>query len=119
MNRNLATSDFEKDFWKLFSNASYGKCLEQKRNRQNVNIVFKKETAIKLLRKPTVQNAIQIEEDLSIIIMKKLNVLLDKPILVGVCILDISKVVMYNMHYNGIKTIYGDKAKLVYTDTDR
>ena len=116
--RNRATSDFEKDFWKLMNNSAFGKMIEQVRKRQNVNLVFREDQAINLLKKPTVQQIIDIDENFSIYLMKKLNVQLNKPLYVGVSILDLSKYVMYDMHYNGIKSCYGDRARLMYMDTD-
>ena len=50
--------------------------------------------------------------------MLKSTVTLNKPIYVGQAILDISKAMMFNFWYGYIKPRYGDKARLLYTDTD-
>ena len=41
--RNNAKNDFEKDFYKLFNNAFYGKCMENVRNRLNLEFIKKDE----------------------------------------------------------------------------
>lgn len=50
--------------------------------------------------------------------MKKTNIVLNRPIYAGFCILDLSKVYMYQFHYDTMKAEYGDNAQLLFTDTD-
>ena len=59
-----------------------------------------------------------IEENLSINEMKKVKVKLNKPIYLGLSILEISKTTMYGFWYDYMKREYGDMVKLCYTDTD-
>ena len=59
-----------------------------------------------------------IDDNLAIIEMKKVKVKMNKPIYLGLSILDISKITMYEFVYDFIKSKYGSNAKLCYMDTD-
>ena len=59
-----------------------------------------------------------ISENLSIIEMKKVKVKMNKPIYLGLQILEINKIIMYELWYDYMKKKYGDMVKLCYMDTD-
>ena len=58
------------------------------------------------------------DENLIAIHMKKTRIVYDKPVYLGMCILGLSETLMYDFHYNYIKKKYGEKVKLLFTDTD-
>ena len=122
MNTNLranAKNNFEKDFFKLMNNSVFGKTMENIRNRVDVKLVNTLEKAKKLIAKPNLKGPPKIfSENLISVHMKKTSLLMNKPVYLGACILDLSKTIMYDFHYNYIKAKYGDKAKLLFTDTD-
>ena len=116
--RKLANNSFEKDFFKLMNNSVFGKTIENIRKRQNVILVDDKEFALKLSSKPNFERATIFDENLIACHMKKTEVYFNKPIYVGQAILDISKTHMFDFHYNFIRKKFGDKAELLFTDTD-
>ncbi|XP_072034592.1 uncharacterized protein [Amphiura filiformis] len=116
--RTKAKSDFEKDFFKLMNNSVFGKTMENIRNRVNVNLVTSEAEARKLTSKPNYDRYTIFDENLVAVHMKKIKLYFNKPIYLGMSILDISKTKMYDFHYNYIKRKYGGRAKLCMTDTD-
>ena len=121
MNTNLRTkakNNFEKDFFKLMNNSVFGKTMENIRNRVNVKLVNTQERLKKLSAKPNYKSCKIFTENLISVHMKKTSLTMNKPVYLGMCILDLSKTIMYDFHYNYIKPKYGENAKLLFTDTD-
>ena len=121
MNTNLRTqakNNFEKDFYKLMNNSVFGKTMENMRNRVNVKLVNTKEKLKKLVAKPNYRSCKIFNENLVSVHMKKTSLTMNKPVYLGMCILDLSKIIMYDFHYDYIKPKYGNNAKLLFTDTD-
>ena len=117
--RAMAKNNFEKDFFKLMNNSVFGKTMENIRNRVDVKLVNTKEKLRKLVAKPNLRSPPKIfSENLVSVHMRKTSLTMNKPIYLGMCILELSKIIMFDFHYNYIKSKYADKAKLLFTDTD-
>ena len=117
--RKKAKNVFEKDIFKLMNNSVFGKTIENIRKRQNVILVDDRNLANKLASKPNFDRATIFDENLVAVHMKKTEVYFNKPIYVGgQAILDLSKTLMFDFHYNYIRKKYDNKAELLFTDTD-
>ena len=121
MNTELRTetkNKFEKDFFKLMNNSAFGKTMENVRNHRDIKLVTSDKRRKRLVSEPNYHSHKNFSEHLMAIEMKKTRVKMTKPLYLGMSILDISKILMYEFWYNYIIPKYGDKAKLCYTDTD-
>ena len=117
--RKLAKNDFEKDLFKLMNNSVFGKTTGNIRKHKDIKLVTTdKKKRSKLVSEPNYHTINLISEDLSIIEMKKTKVKMNKPIYLGLSILEISKILMYEFWYDYMKPKYGNKVKLCYMDTD-
>ena len=116
--RKHSKSLFEKNFYKLMNNAVFGKIQENLRNRVNVEVITDRKIALKRIAKPSFKRSQIIHEDLVIIQSAITTLKLNKPIYVGLSVLDLSKYWMYDFHYNHIKKKYNDRVKLLFSDTD-
>ena len=116
--RKLAKDDFEKDLFKLMNNAVFGKTMENVRTHRNIKLVLTDKKINNLVSEPNYHTMNYISKDLSIIEINKTRVKMNKPIYLGLSILDISKILMYEFWYDYIKPKYGNDVKLCYMDTD-
>ena len=116
--RTNAKNAFEKDFFKLMNNSVFGKTMENIRKRVDVRLVTDENKLLKMAAKPTYVSSKIFNKNLVAVHKIKETLTLNRPAYVGMCILDLSKTLMYDFHYNYIKQKYGSKAKLLSTDTD-
>ena len=116
--RKYAKNAFEKDFFKLMNNSVFGKTMENLGKRVDFRLVTDEKKLDKLTSKPTYVSSKILNGNLMEVHKIKEALTLNRPAYVGMCILDLSKTLMYDFHYNYIKEKYGDRAKLLFTDTD-
>ena len=93
--RKLAKNDFEKDLFKLMNNVVFGKTMENIRKHGDIKLVTTNKKRNNLVSEPNYHTMNYILEDFSIIEMNKTKVKMNKPIYLGLSILDISKILMY------------------------
>ena len=116
--RKKAQNEFEKNFFKLMNNSVFGKTMENVRNHRDIKLVTSDKRRKRLVSEPNYHSHKKFSEHLMAIEMKKTRVKMTKPLYLGMSILDISKILMYELWYDYINPKYGDRAKLCYTDTD-
>ena len=117
--RTAATNDFEKDFYKLMNNSVFGKTMENIRKYRSIKLVTNREAYLKAVMKPNFKSGTLFGANLMGCEMGKIKVVMNKPVYLGQAILDLSKIVMYEFHYDYMKRKYSDdKLTLCYMDTD-
>lgn len=116
--RAEATSKFSQDLFKLLSNSVYGRTLMDVRRHENFRLINDEKIAKKYIRKTTFKQFSIFNNDLVGVMFMKTKVELKNPIFIGMAVLDISKVVMYDYYYNVLKRKYQDTIILCLTDTD-
>ena len=116
--RKKAKKDFEKDFFKLMNNAVFVKTMENVRKHRDMKLVTTDKRRNKLVSEPNYYTMKYFSENLKEIKMKKTKIKINKPIYLGLSILEISKILMYEFWYDYMKPKYVDNVKLCYMDTD-
>ena len=113
--RKEATNEADKNLFKLLNNAVYGKTVENTRKR--IRIIKNEKDLKKHTARPAYINYDYYGKRLIVIHEKKEQLTLNKPIYVGNTVLELSKLVMYEFHYDFMKSEV-DIFTLLYTDTD-
>lgn len=118
--RKETKNENERNFYKLMNNAVYGKTMENVFNRKNYKLypTTKIDKIIKKTNDSAFKNEYVLTDNLVLLEMEKEEITFDKPIYVGFTILELSKLHMYKLHYEVFKKKYGDRAILMYMDTD-
>ena len=117
--RKKAINDLEINLFKLMNNAIFGKSMENVLNRSNIKLINNDpEKLLKMIRQPNFQHAYQISDKLCLVESKSIKTVFNKSIYLGACILETSKLHMYQFWYDHLKNKYNNKVELIYTDTD-
>ena len=116
--RMKVKNDFEKDFFKLMNNAVLGKTMENIRKHKDIKLVTNKKAYLRNVMKPKFKSGVLFGENLMGCEMGKTKVVMNKPVYLEQVILDMSKIIMYEFHYDYMKPKYGNNLTLCYMDTD-
>ena len=100
------------------NNAVFGKTIENVRKHRDIKRVTTERRRNYLVSEPNYHTTKFFTENLIAIEMKKTEIILNKPVFLGLSILELSKILMYKSWYDYVKPKYDEKAKLCYMDTD-
>ena len=117
----VAEKNGEKDgkaLCKLIDNTVYGKTMGNLRNWVDVKLVSNKTDYLKWTSKPSYMSHKIFDNELVAIRKNKVTLTLNKPTYIGMCILELSKALMYKFHYDYIKNKCSNNSRLLFTDSD-
>ena len=104
----------KKIIFKLMNNSHFGKTMENVRKHRDIKLATTDQRRSQLVSEPNYHTAKWFSENLLAIEMKKTKVKMNKPVYLGLSILEISKTLMYEFWYDYIKPKYGDNVKYGY-----
>ena len=113
-----AKNDQDKDLYKLMNNSVFGKAMENVRKHRDIKLITTDKRKNQLVPEPNYHTTKWFAENLLAIEMKKTKVKMNKPVYLGLSILEISKTLMYEFCYDYMKPKYDDNVKSCYMDTD-
>ena len=117
--RSMSTTVFDNNNLKKIINSLYGKFLENTRNRLKIDLCSDPEKLQKLAAGPLFISRKIVSGDLVAVCTKNPIAKMDKPYLIGTCILEKSKRIMYKSFYETILPHFGsDNLEMGTSDTD-
>ena len=117
--RQKVKNNFQKDFFIIHqNNAVFGKTMVNVRKHRNIKLVTTERRRNYLVSEPNCHTTKFFMENLLAIEMRKTQILMNKPVYLGLSILDLSKTVIYEFWYDYVKPKYGKNRKLCYMDAD-
>ena len=116
--RKLAKSPFKRDYYKLLNNSQYGKFIENIMKRTKVDVCTTKKRANFLTSRPQFKGFRILDEDTTLVQRVPATVKMNSPIACGLMVLERSKNIMLKFWYDELKPRYGNKIKLILSDTD-
>ena len=116
--RKKGTNDFENNFFKLMHNSVFAKTVENARKHRDIKLVTLERRRNQLVSQPNYHTTKLFTENVLAIEMKKTKILMNEAVHLGLSILKVSKILMYEFWYDYVKPKYDEKAKLCYVGTD-
>ena len=116
--RTQAKNDFEQDLFKLMNNSVFSKMMKNIRKHKDIKLVTNDKDYLKDVVQPNFKSRVLFGENLMGCEMGKFKVVMNKLVYLGQARLDLSKIVMYEFHYDYMLPTYGNNLKLCYMDTD-
>ena len=100
------------------NNAVFGKTMENVRKHTYVKLVTMEKRINYLVSKSNYHTTKFLREQLLAIEMKKAEILINKPAYLGLSILELSEILVFEVWYDYLRSEYGEKVKFYYMDTD-
>ena len=116
--RTSAKNEFQKEFFKLLNNSVFGKTMENIGNHKDIKLVISQDKYAKYVMKPNFKDGYPFSKHLLAVEMGKTETKVNKPVYLGLAILDLSKTLIYEFHYDHMRSKHGSKVNLYYMDND-
>ena len=97
---------------------TFGKTMKNIRNRKDMKLVTSEHKNQKYVMTPNFKHGHPFSKYLFVVEIGKTEINMNKPVYLGQAILDLSKTLLYEFHYDYMRPKYGSKVKLCYMDTN-